>query len=449
MPLRLSQKQIDFIAYDSRIDVVEGPSGTGKTTAAKLKFINRTFESERLQHFIAAESAVVANRNLVDGNTGLLELSKGAMRRGTKNERGQHLIMKDDQGREKIIYILGYGDESRWKDILGSTTGCGLIDEANLAKYKFIVQAIRGMSRPTADFYLCFTLNPQDPSHENYQKILNKARPLRRLLPEIPQGTIEELRKSKMMTKAIYWHFVHKDNPELTEEAIETFRNALLPGSPEYLSLIDGVRTTATGAVYAKYLNDDFYYDESDEGVYYDSMDVGIDIGSGAENAKSVMHLNGFQDRKDGRLNLFEVDDLECQSLDSDSLIDEWVNQIAEWHAMFPNKIDGVYLDGAGIGITIIRSVADRLEAKGLGHITVAAAWKFGKEGGIRDRILVMQALINQRRVKFRRGTRTMEMLKRIVRGDKGEPIKDNNDIWNDYYDSFCYGWTHRTERLR
>jgi hypothetical protein len=449
MALRLSQKQIDFIAYDSRIDVVEGPSGTGKTTAAKLKFINRTFESERLQHFIAAESAVVANRNLVDGDTGLLELSKGAMKRGTKNERGQHLIMRDDANREKIIYILGYGDESRWKDILGSTTGCGLIDEANLAKYKFIVQAIRGMSRPTADFYLCFTLNPQDPSHENYQKLLNKARPLRRLLPEIPQGTIEELRKSPMMARMIYWHFLHQDNPELTAEAIQTFRDALLPGSPEYLSLIDGVRTTATGAVYAKYLNDSFYYDESDKSVWFDHLDVGIDIGSGAENAKSVMHLTGFQTKDDNKTHVYVHDDYLCTEIDSDNMINEWCDRIEEWETMYPGRIDGVYLDGAGVGITIIRTVADRLKARGLGHIGVAQAWKFGEKGGIRDRILVMNALINQHRLHFRRGTQTMEMLKKIVRGLKGEPILDNNDLWNDYYDSFCYSWTHMTEKIR
>ena len=444
MALRLSQKQIDFIDYPSRYDVVEGPSGTGKTTAAKMKFIKRVFESDRLQHFIASRSAVVANRNIIDGATGVLELFK-AVKRGTHTEKGQHLILVDDKQREKIIYVIGYGDEARWKDILGSTTGCGLIDEANLAKKKFIIQALRGLSRPTADFYLCFTLNPQDPSHENYHFILNKSTPLKQYLPEIPQSTIEELRKAPLMPKSIYWHFIHRDNPELTAEAVQTLKDALLPGSPEYLSLIDGVRTTATGAIYAKYLTDIYLYDGNEKEHKPDEFDIGIDIGSGKENAKSVMCFTGF---KDNRI-VYNDDDYLCTSTDSDNLMNEWVEQITQWERLHNWQIKGVYLDGAGIGLTMINSLSDRLKAKGLGHITVAAAWKFGELGGIHDRILVMNALINQHRVFFKKGNQTFGMLKKIVRGKKGEPIMDNNDIWNDYYDAWCYSWTHRTEYIR
>jgi len=447
--MKLSPKQIDFIAHQSKVDIAEGASGTGKSQVAKMKLITQVDQSPRKQHFIAGESAPVAYRNLVDDDLGLLALFPNVTP-GTNVKKGNHLIMLDSKGREKIIYIFGFGDSTKWKKVLGSTVGCGLIDEANLAPVYFINQCFRGLTRPTADYWLGMTLNPAPPGSEVYKRYINKARPIKKYFPRIPSSIIKELAAVKGVKNYTYWHFNHDDNPALTEEAVQSLKDALLPGSPEWLSLIDGIRSAGTGAVYAKYLNDSFIYEEvrDDKNKMqpaYNQFDIGIDIGAGDENnAASVLALSGFIGR-----DVYNVDDYECQSTQVDHLLNEWCDKIEQWWSLYQTRIRGIYIDGAGVSKTLIRTLKDRLIERSV-MIDVAPAWKFGKDGGIKARMFVMYALINQKRIHFRKGNKLYEMLKMLVRGESPDVlIEDNNDIWNDYYDAFCYSWTHRTEEIR
>lgn len=448
----LSDKQLLSLIYPSKIDVFEGASGTGKSQLAKMKFITKVEESKRTQHFISGESAPTVRRNLIDDDLGILTMFP-SVKEGKDPKKGNYLYLVDSNGRKKYIYIFGYGDSSKWKKVLGGTVGCGLIDEANLAPMNFITQVFRGLTRPTAEFWLGLTLNPTEPSSEIYNKLINKARPLEKYINDIPQSIIEELKKTTAVEDYIYWHFNHNDNPALTEEAVNALKNALLPGSPEWLSLIEGVRTSATGSIYAKYLNESFMYDDikgfAPEGVkdfIYDKLDIGIDIGSGGINAKSVMALTGYKNI-DGYNHVFNEDDYMCFEEASDELLDEWVNQIEIWWRLHGNRIDGIYVDGAGVSKTLILSLQDRLNANGI-YIDVNVAWKFGKDGGIKARMFVMFALIHQKRIHFKRGNELYKMIKKLVRGEK-TLIEDKNNLWNDYYDAWCYSWTHNTEEIR
>ena len=441
----LSEKQRVFLGTDSKIDVVEGASGTGKTQILKIKFILKVNQSERKQHFISGQSAPVVLRNLVDDDLGILNLFKN-VKVGTDAKKGNHLIMTDTKGRVKIIYIFGYGDSSKWMKVLGSTTGCGLIDEVNLAPYNFIVQCFRGLTRPDDNFWLGLSLNPTEPNSEIYSRLINKARPIVKYLPTIPTSIIEELKKTKSVKDYLYWHFNHGDNPILTQEAIQSLKDALLPDSPEYLSLVEGLRCSATGAIFAKYLNDSFMFDGI---IEYDSLDIGIDIGSGGETgAKSIMTLTGFK-RIENKNHVYNEDEEECLSDNSGSLIDEWANKIKQWYSLWGLRINGVFIDNAGTAETMRRSLQDKIESMGI-PLTVNPAWKFGEDGGIQSRLFVMYALINQKRIHFRNGMKLYSMLRRLIRGTKkGVLIEDNNDEWNDYYDAWCYSWTHRTEDIR
>lgn len=436
----LSEKQIRFIAYPSKVDVIEGASGTGKSQILKMKFVMKANDSPRTQHFIAAQSAPVAYRNLIDDDNGILALFKN-VKAGTDPRKGNHLVMIDTQGRKKYIYIFGFGDSAKWKKVLGSTTGCGLIDEANLAQWQFIVQCFRGLTRPTDDFWLGLSLNPQDPGSEVYTKLINKARPTKDYVGDIPISIIEDLRNTPAAKDYIYWHFNHKDNPSLTEEGINALKEALIPGTPEYLSLVEGLRSVASGTVYAKYMNERMYYDNED----FDYLEIGIDIGSGGDNASSILTLTGYK-RKE-KIHLYAEESYECEEQASDKLLNEWVEVIGRWWHTYNTKIRGVYIDGAGVSKTLILSTQDRLRNANI-YIDAEAAWKFGSDGGIKARMFVMFALINQERLHIKKGNKLYEMLKRIVRG-KDTPIEDNNDVWNDYYDSFCYSWTHNTEEIR
>jgi hypothetical protein len=440
----LSEKQAKFIAYPSKIDIAEGASGTGKSQALKMKFIVMVNESSRKQHIIAGESGPVAYRNLIDDDLGILALFPN-VRPGRDTKKGNHLIMTDTRGRSKIIYIFGFGDAAKYKKVLGSTIGCALVDEGNKAPYNFIVQVFRGLMRPTDEYWMGISLNPDNPSHEIYNSLINKARPTADFFKDIPDSIVEELRKQKAAKDYTYWHFNHNDNPALTGEAIEALKSALLPGSPEYMSLIEGIRAVATGTIYARWLTDDMLYDEHPA---YDTLDIGIDIGSGGDKgAKSVLSLTGFKREQGQKEHVFNVEDYLCEESHADHLLDEWVMQISIWWNLYQTRIKGVYVDGAGVSKTLILALADRLRQNNI-FIDVAEAWKFGADGGIKARMFVMYALINQKRIHFRKGNNTYSMLKKLVRGDK-TPILDNNDEWNDYYDAYCYSWTHKTEEIR
>ena len=440
--MRLSDKQLTYLAFHSKVDVCEGASGTGKSQITKMKFITQVHDSDRTQHFIAGESAPTVRRNLIDDDYGILNLFP-SVKEGKDPKKGNYLYMFDSKGRKKYIYIFGFGDSSKWKKVLGGTVGCGLIDECNLAPINFITQCFRGLTRPTADFWLGLTLNPTEPASDIYKMLINKARPIEKYFQDIPQSIIKDLKESPKASGYIYWHFNHKDNPELTEEAIQSLKDALLPGSPEWLSLIEGIRTSATGTIFAKYLNYDFLYDDK---VEFDTLDIGIDIGSGGDNAKSILSLTGFK-MIDGKNHVYNEDDYPSECLSSDMLLEEWCDKIEHWWKLYATKIRGIYLDGAGASKTMILSLEERLRQRGI-YIDCASAWKFGDDGGIKARLFVMYALINQGRLHFRKGNKTFENLKKLVRGKK-TLIEDNNNVWNDYYDAFCYSWTHKTEEIR
>ena len=45
-------------------------------------------------------------------------------------------ILFHTSGGDKIIFVVGYGNKSKWKDALGGQYGCLYIDEINTAEYR-------------------------------------------------------------------------------------------------------------------------------------------------------------------------------------------------------------------------------------------------------------------------------------------------------------------------
>ena len=452
--MRLSQKQIDSIGYQSKVDIFEGASGTGKSQAAKMKLILKINESDRKQHFIAGESAPVTYRNLIDDDLGITTLFKN-VRHGTDKKKGNYLSMTDTKGRLKLIYVFGYGDEAKWKKVLGGTVGCGLIDEANLAPIGFITQVFRGLTRPDANYWLGFTLNPASPNHDVYKRYINKARPLKKYLKDIPQSIIEELRKVEANHNYTYWHFNHKDNPALTDEAVEELKSALLPGSPEWLSLIEGVRSVGEGSVWGKYLNDSYLIKDLSQFkmVDYDGQIVnsvkrfsfGLDIGSNSDgSAKTVLCFTAFTNRYKDVIPMYLFKTTETET---NAIIKELVTFIKPLWESYGYLIEGVYSDDYGIAKMIVETLRDELKKQGI-YLDVLPTPKFN-DGGRKPRKQVMDLLIGQHRIHFMT-TELYSQLKQLVY-DKKElgMIKDDNTYENDCYDALTYSFLHNIEEIR
>lgn len=452
--MRLSQKQIDFIAYNSKVDIAEGASGTGKSQASKMKLILKVNASDRKQHFIAGESGPVTYRNLIDDDLGITTLFKN-VKHGTDKKKGNYLSMTDTQGRLKLIYVFGYGDESKWKKVLGGTVGCGLIDEANLAPIGFITQVFRGLTRPDANYWLGMTLNPAAPSHEIYKRYINKARPLKKWFEEIPRSIIDELRKVEANPNYTYWHFNHNDNPALTKEAVEELKSALLPGSPEWLSLIEGVRSVGEGSWLGKYINDSYLVSDLSQFkmVDYDGQIVssvkkftfGLDVGSNSDgSAKTLIQFTGLTHKMKDVIYLVSK---KCEEIETNKIIKELCDFIEPLWKQYGYMIEAIYSDDYGIAKMIMETLRDELKKRGI-YLDVLPTPKFN-DGGRKPRKQVTELLVGQHRIWWL-DRESFKHHKMLVY-DKKElgSIKDDNQLENDYYDAGSYSWLLHIEEIR
>ena len=145
-------------------------------------------------------------------------------------EKAIILYLPTQKGLKKYIYVFGYSDRSRWKDVLGGTSGGGVIDEINTANQDFINEVFRSFAS-VDNWWLGSTLNPDNPDLDIYNNLINKSRPLKKWSKDIPPSIIEELKKTKPMSGAIYWHFNFSDNYLMTEEKIDAFKEMYPPDS--------------------------------------------------------------------------------------------------------------------------------------------------------------------------------------------------------------------------
>lgn len=451
---RISQKSIDCLKCASRIDILEGGGRTSKTTTAIVKFGARVSASNNMQFMIAAADGVVAYRNLLDNRLGFLDIYSNA-RKGTDTSKGQHLIFLDCEGREKIIYIVGFRDKARWQKILGSTIGGILIDEINLADPDFIAQVYRS-GGSVEDWFLLATLNPANPDLEIYSQLINRTRPLKKYANQIPPSIIAELKRipfKDVLTGGVYWHFNFADNPVMTEDKIAKFKEMYPPGSFYYGSLINGERGVTEGAVFGKSLNDkqivnayinDTHPDRSWQD-HYREYAIGIDLGNNDVKRGTIMTFTAIKKKYEAAMVL---DSYQCKATEANQLVEEICQKIKEWYLNIENlgQFKGVFIDGYGVIELIMPTIRKRLVALGLENIRVELCVKFGEEGGRGPRMMLVLILLTQNRLLFnsqRPGAlETKRQLAKIVYDPKTAFPLDENKIENDYYDSLCYTLT-------
>lgn len=239
----LSQKYIDFINSVKNVsaDFLEGTTASGKTTVgAGLKFMRMVSESPKKLHIIASKTTGTAEKNIIQQDNGILDLHCNAQYfgNGDKDNKLPHLKFED-----KIIYVLGYDNKDKWKNVLGSQFGCVYIDEINTADIEFI----REIS--TRNDYLIATLNPDDPSLPVYKEFVNRSRPYKKYISDIPAEIMQELTEEPVNGWR-YWFFTFRDNLSLTQANIDKKIQSAPKGTKLYKNKILGLRGRATGLVF-------------------------------------------------------------------------------------------------------------------------------------------------------------------------------------------------------
>lgn len=241
----LSEKYIDFInTVKVSAEFLEGTTASGKTTVgAGVKFMRMVSSSPKKLHLIAAKTVGKAEETIIQQDNGILDLHKKAKYygNGDKDYTLAHIKFED-----KIIYILGYDKRDKWEMVLGAQFGCVYIDEINRANIEFV----REIS--TRNDYLLATLNPDDPSLPVYKEFVNRSRPFKKYLNDVPNEILKEL-KEEPVPNWRYWFFSFEDNLSLTPEMIEKKKASAPKGTKLYKNKIQGLRGRATGLVFSNF----------------------------------------------------------------------------------------------------------------------------------------------------------------------------------------------------
>ena len=172
--LVLSDKYKSFLKNQSPVEFLEGTTAAGKTTVGIFKFMLMVAESHQKLHIISGLDLGTIEKNIIQKELGILDIFGPLTEYNAAGRGGNslpHILFKTSNG-EKIIYILGYDNKTRWKKALGGQYGCLYIDEINIADMEYIREATMRCD------YLMATLNPDDPNLPVYSEYINHSRPL-------------------------------------------------------------------------------------------------------------------------------------------------------------------------------------------------------------------------------------------------------------------------------
>lgn len=247
MQFKLSSKYKDFLKYnDAELEILEGTTASGKTTTGIVKFLFKVAASNQKLHIISGQNLGIVEKNIINCELGILDIFGDTVSYNPKGKGKNglpHIVYKINDETEKIIYILGYDNTSRWKYALGGQYGCIYIDEINTADMAYVRQAVMRCD------YLMGTLNPDDPDKEIYTEYINRCRPIEKYKDDAPPGLIDMLDEPHT-PGWVWWYFSFDHNAGLSEEKKNKIKRTHSEGSVDYMHYVLGMRGKAEGVIF-------------------------------------------------------------------------------------------------------------------------------------------------------------------------------------------------------
>lgn len=247
MQFKLSSKYKDFLKYnDAELEILEGTTASGKTTTGIVKFLFKVAASNQKLHIISGQNLGIVEKNIINCELGILDIFGDTVSYNPKGKGKNglpHIVYKINDKTEKIIYILGYDNTSRWKYALGGQYGCIYIDEINTADMAYVRQAVMRCD------YLMGTLNPDDPDKEIYTEYINRCRPIEKYKDDAPPGLIDMLDEPHT-PGWVWWYFSFDHNAGLSEEKKNKIKRTHSEGSVDYMHYVLGMRGKAEGIIF-------------------------------------------------------------------------------------------------------------------------------------------------------------------------------------------------------
>lgn len=251
--------------------VMEGAVRSGKTSVASLSFVlwvMDTFNNKNAA--FCGKSIGSARRNIVRPLKQMLEAEADFKVSDHRSQSEGEYLEITHAGHTNFFWIYGGLDESSAAKIQGQTL-CGIFyDEAILQPMSFINQGIARLSDDGAKIWI--TLNPDSPRHQFYTTFLDKRDP----------------------ADTFFLQLTMIDNPKLSKEKIEWYKQQWAPGSVWYRRYFLGERASADGRIY------DFMSDRVEDGFVVDNLPetfskfaVGCDYGVANPTVFVLLGLSG------------------------------------------------------------------------------------------------------------------------------------------------------------
>lgn len=201
--------------------ICDGAVRSGKTLCMSISFVSWAFYCFNDTSFALCGKTIASlRRNVI---TPLIpQLSALGFKCEYKVSRNYLEIEKG--GRKNLFYLFGGRDESSASLIQGMTLGGILLDEVALMPRSFVEQGLARCSLENAKFW--FNCNPEHPYHWFYKEWIKK----------------------KNEKRMLYLHFKMEDNPSLSQQVIERYRN--LYSGAFYERFVEGKWVAADGLVY-------------------------------------------------------------------------------------------------------------------------------------------------------------------------------------------------------
>ena len=253
---RLSRKQMITLTWWCRKSrnrnkdaiICDGAVRSGKTLCMGLSFVLWAFYRFRGMNFaICGKTIRNVKRNLVFEIVPILKgLGFTCELRHSENRLDIRIGSKVNR-----FYLFGGKDESSASLIQGMTLAGVLFDEAALMPRSFVEQALARCSVEGAKFW--FNCNPEHPGHWFFTEWISK---------------INE-------RNALYLHFTMRDNPSLTKETIERYKNMF--SGTFYKRFVEGKWVKAEGLIYP-FMNENMFFDVPQ--APFEDFAVSVDYGT-------------------------------------------------------------------------------------------------------------------------------------------------------------------------
>ena len=418
------QKETFFMA-------LEGPAQTGKTNAAILAFGLRVAESDGQLHCISGKTLDSIRDNIIQGDNKFLELFSGLAVVKRDFIGGRYIELQTKRGPKKIL-LATYDNISSWTKILGKPIENFFVDEINIAHPDFVKEIFARQMSFKNPFVIC-TLNGDDPDHYVYKDYINYGQDL---FPyDTPASTTDYLGQQENKPGYYFAFWNHDDHPTMTPEKKQRIFSIYPEGSYYYMTKVLGIRGVQDGLLYGHLIDGRLMvpWDNIDEQAI-ERLEIGIDIG---DRAETVFCLTGFT--KDYSRSVV-IDVYAFNEADYDEIIQRFNDWVLPWYNIFKNRIYAVWPDAADS--IFVRTLRKR--------IVIPAQVRSSKKATIRERVILKEQLLHQKRMLFVQdfgGDKMAYYLKKMKTDGKGGHL-DEGKTENDYNDALDYSLTPHMKKI-